>query len=59
MLVALESTTRLLEPVRSTLLTVAAPIQVTAELPYLLVDEAQFLEPAQVDDLLLRLRLGA
>lgn len=39
MLIALESTTRLLEPVRSVLLTVVAPLQVTAELPYLLSDE--------------------
>jgi rod shape-determining protein MreC len=38
-LIALESATRLLEPVRAALMTVAAPLQVTAELPYLLSDE--------------------
>lgn len=38
-LIALESTTRLLEPARSVLMTVVAPLQVTAELPYLLSDE--------------------
>ncbi|HEX7034387.1 MAG TPA: rod shape-determining protein MreC [Pseudomonadales bacterium] len=38
-LIALESTTRLLEPARAVLLSVVAPLQVIAELPYLLSDE--------------------
>jgi len=38
-LIVLESTTRLLDPVRGALMAVAAPLQVVAELPYLLSDE--------------------
>lgn len=39
MLIALESATRLLEPARAVVMTVVAPLQVIAELPYLLSDE--------------------
>lgn len=39
MLIVLESTTRLLEPVESVLLTLVAPLVVVAEMPYLLSDE--------------------
>lgn len=39
MLIALESTTRLLEPVERTLLNVVAPLVFVAEIPYLLSDE--------------------
>ena len=38
-LVTLDVTTRLLEPVRSTLGTLVSPLQVLAEMPYLLADE--------------------
>ncbi len=38
-LIVLQSTTRLLEPVESALLTVVAPLVVVAEMPYLLSDE--------------------
>jgi len=38
-LVTLDVTTRLLEPVRSTIGTLVSPLQVLAELPYLLADE--------------------
>lgn len=39
MLIALEATTRLLEPARGAIMDVVAPLQVIAELPYLLSDE--------------------